>query len=184
MRGTCVKILMLVVLAIATSITTSTIAAKLKPKKQPAVATAKPLPPEVAAEKQRPTSRPGDGGASITSLKAYRVDGGLLVRGKAHVKNPSFPDQLFVWHVRVCDQAKTTNHAFVWYDQQVFRTPRDTHELEPVFDDVIGANITPGRYKIVLSLFEVPRDGVPALEVASVARLHLVGRKTIDVTFQ
>lgn len=174
MRGTYWKILILIVLAVTTFYTTSTIAARLKTKKREAAAQE-----AVDSTGQFPKHQ-ASGGVKIEALSVERVADGFRVRGKAHVKNHSKPDRMFIWGVRVYEPATKSTIAQVWYDTQTFQVQRDTHELHPTFDDVIGT-LTPGQYDVSLTLYRVPNEGVAALGIDAVRNSHIQAKKTVAV---
>lgn len=183
MRGVYGKVLMLVALGIATSTVTSTVVARLKTKKSQGTQAAAAPKAQVEPAAKKPAVLPAtSGGVSIKSMTVGRFgDNGFRIRGQAHVKVPSHPDMRFVWTVRILDPATQSVIADRRYEEQIFQTPRDTHELSPTFDDAIVPDLPKGQYKLQLMLHEVPSGGAALLDNPDLNNAHLLAKKTVQV---
>lgn len=181
------KLLLLVALAVTTSLVTSTVLAwGGHAKKRVASSTAFSDPsmvPTMVGPVQQ-TSIPAqasNGLASVTWLRVEPFADGFHVSGQANLRDAR-PDAAYVWSIRIRDPVKRVVVAENRYETQIFQLPRDTHELSPTFDDTFMPSLPPGTYKLELVLYEIPPGGVGLLRNPVVRERHLMAKNTVQVT--
>lgn len=180
------KVLVLVALAGASAFVTTTALARGRAKKRlvssPAPSNPSHVQTTVGMNRQvLPLSHPADGFVSILWVNVEPTTKGLRVSGQARIHDVR-PNAAFVWSIRVRDPAQKGFVTENRYDTQIFQPSRNTHDLNPTFDDTINPSLPPGTYKVELVLYEVPPDGVGRLSDPTVREHQLMAKNTVKVT--
>jgi hypothetical protein len=123
------------------------------------------VPQDVAAklgsrDQERTVLKPGVAKSSLRIVDVIDAGGGVVVEAEA-VLNNGIEDRAFIWILAVTSEDNPEFSLRQRYDHQVALSRRGTI-LEPTFREAVP--LPPGDYTVMLSVVEVPHNGLQALD--------------------
>ncbi|KAJ3060062.1 hypothetical protein HK102_009685 [Quaeritorhiza haematococci] len=117
---------------------------------------------------------------AIHGLKASVLDDAVHITGGASVSRIG-RDAVYVWEARVRHPRRGAILGRQRYDAQAFQIPDGLTSIEVSFEDLIKLPLAPGSYDVELVLSKVPDQGVVLLDDPDVQGAHLLAKDTVSI---